>query len=362
MPTVHVSLAHRSYDIAIGHGILAETSARCRGWCGLDEPGSVLVVTDSNLVDSHAATVADGFVSDGWLVGRHVLEPGEPSKSLEAARTMYDSLVELPADRGTLVVAVGGGVVGDAAGFVAATYARGIPLVGVPTTLLAQVDSSVGGKVAVNHPRAKNLIGAFHQPSGVLIDTGTLESLPDRDYRSGLAEVIKYGVILDAEFFDYLEQNVEGLNGRDLDVLGHVVARSCELKAQIVEQDERETTGVRAVLNYGHTFAHAHEALAGYGELLHGEAVAIGMVQASRLAEKLGRIDALTTRRQVTLLEAVGLPVTAPRGPAADEIIDRMLLDKKTAGGRLRFVLPTRMGHVELVEGVDEALVRDVLA
>ena len=253
-------------------------------------------------------------------------------------------------------------MVGDAAGFVAATYARGIRLVGVPTTLLAQVDSSVGGKVAVNHPKAKNLIGAFHQPSGVLIDTSTLESLPERDYRSGLAEVIKYGVILDEEFFDFLEENVAGLNGRDRDLLGQVIARCCELKAKVVEQDERETTGVRAVLNYGHTFAHAHEALAGYGELLHGEAVAIGMVQASRLAETLGRIDSETTRRQVTLLEAVGLPVTAPEGPTTDEIIDRMMLDKKTTGGRLRFVLPTRMGHVELVDEVDEALVRDVLA
>jgi len=277
MPDVHVSLADRSYDIVIGHGLLAGTSTRCRDWCGLAAPGSALVVTDSNLADSHAATVTAGFEADGWLLGRHVLEPGEPSKSLAAAEAMYDSLVALPADRGTLVVAVGGGVVGDAAGFVAATYARGIRFVQVPTTLLAQVDSSVGGKVAVNHPRAKNLVGAFHQPAGVLIDTATLETLPERDYRSGLAEVIKYGVILDVEFFGFLEDNVAGLIGRDQDVLGHVIARSCELKAVVVEQDERETTGVRAVLNYGHTFAHAHEALAGYGELLHGEAVSIGM-------------------------------------------------------------------------------------
>ena len=222
MPNVHVSLAHRSYDIAIGHGLLAETSTRCHQWCDLAEPGSALVVTDTNLADSHAATVTAGFLSDGWLVGRHVLEPGETSKSLAAAQAMYDALVALPADRGTVLVAVGGGVVGDCAGFVAATYARGIRFVQVPTTLLAQVDSSVGGKVAVNHPRAKNLIGAFHQPSGVLIDTATLETLPERDYRSGLAEVIKYGVILDAEFFDYLEQHVEGLGERDLEVLAHV--------------------------------------------------------------------------------------------------------------------------------------------
>ena len=362
MPNVHVSLAHRSYDIQIGRELLAATAARCRDWCRLDTPGSALVVTDNNLADSHAATVLDSFQTDGWLVGRHVLEPGETSKSLAVTESMYDSLVELPADRETLVVAVGGGGVGDVAGFVAATYARGIRFVQVPTTLLAQVDSSVGGKVAVNHPRAKNLIGAFHQPAGVLVDTTTLESLPERDYRSGLAEVIKYGVILDADFFDHLEDNVAGLCDRNLDLLESVIARSCQLKAKIVEQDERETTGVRAVLNYGHTFAHAHEALAGYGELLHGEAVSIGMVQASRLAERLGRIDEDTTRRQVKLLEAVGLPVCAPKGPTIDELMARMRLDKKTAGGKLRFVLPTRMGHVELVDGVDEKYVREVLA
>ena len=361
MPNVHVSLAHRSYDIAIGHGLLAETSARCLEWCGLDAPGSALVVTDAHLADSHAATVAAGFEADGWLMNRHVLEPGEPSKSLASAESMFDSLVALPADRGTLVVAVGGGVVGDAAGFVAATYARGIRFVQVPTTLLAQVDSSVGGKVAVNHPRAKNLIGAFHQPAGVLIDTATLETLPERDYRSGLAEVIKYGVILDAEFFDYLEQHAEGLDGRDREVLAHVIARSCELKAEVVEQDERETTGVRAVLNYGHTFAHAYEALAGYGELLHGEAVAIGMIQASRLAEQLGRIDSATTDRQVRLLEQLGLPVSPPTEHDTGDILARMRLDKKTTGGRLRFVLPSRMGHVELVDDVPEELVRELI-
>ena len=231
----------------------------------------------------------------------------------------------------------------------------------MPTTLLAQVDSSVGGKVAVNHPQAKNLIGAFHQPSGVLIDTATLETLPERDYRSGLAEVIKYGVILDEEFFGYLEEHVEDLNQRDPEVLADVVTRCCQLKACVVEQDERETTGLRAVLNYGHTFAHAHEALAGYGELLHGEAVSIGMIQASRLAERLDRIEAEVTDRQVGLLTAVGLPVTPPEGPGTDEMLARMKLDKKTTAGQLRFVLPSRMGHVELVEGVPEEVVRQLV-
>ena len=361
MPNVHVSLAHRSYDIQIGRELLAATATRCRDWCRLDTPGSALVVTDNNLADSHAATVLDSFQTDGWLVGRHVLEPGETSKTLAVTESMYGSLVKLPADRETLVVAVGGGVVGDVAGFVAATYARGIRFVQVPTTLLAQVDSSVGGKVAVNHPEAKNLVGAFHQPAGVLIDIATLETLPERDYRSGLAEVVKYGVILDAEFFEYLEQHVEGLGERDFDVLAHVIARSCELKAEVVGQDEHETTGVRAVLNYGHTFAHAYEALAGYGKLLHGEAVAIGMIQASRLAQQLGRIDSQTTDRQVRLLEQLGLPVTAPTEHNTDDILGRMRLDKKTTGGQLRFVLPSRMGHVELVDDVPEELVRELI-
>jgi 3-dehydroquinate synthase len=253
--------------------------------------------------------------------------------------------------------------VGDTAGFAAATYARGIPFVQVPTTLLAQVDSSVGGKVGVNHSRGKNLIGAFHQPLGVFIDTLTLTTLPERDYRSGLAEVIKYGVSLDGEFFAYLEANVDGLNGRAPDVLRHVIARSCQLKAGVVEQDELEITGLRALLNYGHTFAHAYEALWGYGTLLHGEAVAIGMVHASRLAERLGRIDAAVTQRQARLLHAVRLPTDIPTGPFdVDDVLDRMRLDKKSIDGKLRFVLPTSIGHVELVDSVSEPAVRSLLA
>ena len=279
---------------------------------------------------------------------------GEQSKSYEQAQQLYDHLVDMSADRRTIIVAVGGGVTGDLAGFVAATYARGLRFVQVPTTLLSMVDSSVGGKTGINHPRGKNLIGAFHQPIGVLIDITTLTTLPDREYRSGLAEVVKYGVILDADFFDYLEQNLSGLNTRDAEVLRHVVARSCELKADVVRQDEFETTGLRAVLNYGHTFGHAFEALSGYGSLLHGEAVSIGMVCASRLAESLGRITARDTERQVALLKALKLPVDVPgdlRQRHAD-ILQCMMLDKKTEGRELRFVLPSKIGHVEIVKGV----------
>jgi 3-dehydroquinate synthase len=254
-------------------------------------------------------------------------------------------------------------VVGDAAGFAAATYARGIPFVQVPTTVLAQVDSSVGGKVGINHSQGKNLIGAFYQPLGVFIDTATVNTLPDRDYRSGLAEIVKYGVILDSEFFAYLETNVDGLNQRDPKVLRYVITRSCRLKADVVEQDEREVSGLRAVLNYGHTFAHAYEALCGYGTLQHGEAVAIGMLNASRLAECCGLVSNEITQRQNSLLSGLGLPTHLPATARleVDQVIERMQLDKKTVAGQLRFVLPTALGHVELKSDVPEADVRNVL-
>lgn len=365
--TVHVSLGDRSYDIEIVSGELPLFADRLTEWLARRKLASaagrpVLVVTDGHVCDTHAAVVGSGLHQAGFKLEIAVLEPGESTKSLAAASSLYDKLVEMHADRHTVVVAVGGGVVGDLAGFVAATYARGIPFVQVPTTLLAQVDSSVGGKVGINHAQGKNLIGAFHQPLGVYLDTATLETLPVRDYRSGLAEVVKYGVILDADFFHWLEANIAGLNERTGHVLRQVVSRSCRLKADVVEQDEFERTGLRAVLNYGHTFAHAFEALAGYGELLHGEAVAIGMIYASRLAETLGRIDAATTARQVALLEAVGLPTRLPDSMSLQpqDVIDRMRLDKKTVGGKLRFVLPAHLGHVELVD-VAEADVQAVL-
>ena len=323
-------------------------------------PGKILVVTDRNVSEPYAVTIADSLRKAGWNCETAVLDPGEASKSLAVAKQLYDRLVEMEADRRTVVTAVGGGVVGDAAGFVAATYARGIPFVQVPTSLLAHVDSSVGGKVAVNHPRGKNLIGAFYQPLGVFIDTATIDTLPLRDYRSGLAEVIKYGVILDRAFFDYLEAHVEDLQRRSPDVLRPVIARCCRLKADVVEQDEQETTGLRAALNYGHTFAHAFENLCGYGELLHGEAVAIGMVLAGQLAVRMNRIDEEAVRRQNHLIAAVGLP-TSPPAVDVDDILNRMKLDKKTIAGRLRFILPDRIGHVELVPDVSETDVRAVL-
>ncbi len=287
-----------------------------------------------------------------------VIEAGEQSKDIDTAAGLWEQLLAVGTDRKSVVLAVGGGVIGDLAGFIAATFARGLPFVQVPTTLLAQVDSSVGGKVGINLSGAKNMVGAFWQPAGVLIDTAVLTTLPDREYRAGLAEVVKYGVILDAEFFEYLEQNVGELNDRDAVVLEHVVTRCCRLKADVVEADERETSGVRAVLNYGHTFCHALETVTGYGEYLHGEAVSLGMLCASRLAERLGRVDAAFTARQYNLLTALGLPVDFPDANRG-QLLDAMTHDKKVEHGRLRFVLPTRMGHVELVGDVPE---EDVLA
>lgn len=362
--SVLVELGHRSYRIDIQFRGLDRSAEILSQWPGLAvSPKDLarqrfLIIADAALQVTHAARVFGSLRLAGADVQMAVIPSGETSKSWEQTQRLYDALVNMSADRRTVVVAVGGGVTGDLAGFVAATYARGLRFVQVPTTLLSMVDSSVGGKTGINHPRGKNLIGAFHQPVGVLIDQETLETLPDREYRSGLAEVVKYGVILDAAFLEFLEQNIAGLNDRDPSVLSHVIARSCELKAEVVKQDEFETTGLRAILNYGHTFGHAFEALAGYGELLHGEAVSIGMICASRLAEKLGRITPHDTQRQSNLLSALHLPVAVPDNLISreDDILKCMMLDKKTESGELRFVLPSRLGHVETVRGISSQL------
>jgi 3-dehydroquinate synthase len=365
--TVSVALGPRSYDVVIATGTLDSWGQVLETWCQrhgkpVATGRKALVVSDRH-VAMHAQTATESLHRSGWHTGRVDLEPGEQAKSLPVVSRLYDALVDLKADRRTVVVAVGGGVVGDTAGFAAATYARGIPFVQVPTTLLAHVDSSVGGKVGINHPHGKNLIGAFHQPLGVFIDTATLATLPDRDYRSGLAEVVKYGVIFDQEFFAFLEANIAGLNRREPDILRRIVARSCRLKADVVEQDEFEITGLRALLNYGHTFAHAYEALIGYGELQHGEAVAIGMIHASRLAERIGRIEHSVTERQLALLSDLHLPTRLPATCRleTEAALDRMQLDKKSVGGTIRFVLPTGIGHVDLVDTVPVDDVRAVL-
>ena len=352
---VRVNLAERSYDIEIGAGNLAEAG---RFLTDRAKVTHVVLLTDDHVQKPHAMRVAESLGEQDIEVDVISIEPGEESKSLDVAASLWQGLLELGADRKTVVAAVGGGVVGDLAGFIAATYARGLRFLQVPTSLLAQVDSSVGGKVGINLPEAKNMVGAFLQPLGVLVDTATLATLPANEYRAGLAEVVKYGVILDGEFFQYLEANTAALIQRKDDVLTHVVARCCRLKADVVERDEREESGLRAVLNFGHTFGHAFETLSGYGKLLHGEAVAMGMVCAARLAQRLGRVDAQFTARLAALLQSLDLSVGVPKLDPG-KVVDAMMHDKKVQHGQLHFVLPSRMGHVELVGNVGQ---RNILA
>lgn len=357
METVRVNLGARGYDIAIGASA-AGVGAFARA--ALPKSESALVVHDAN-TGTHAAAVRAELDAHGFRTASTAVPAGETSKCAARLAELYDSLYELAADRRTAVVAVGGGVIGDLAGFAAATYNRGLPLLMVPTTLLSMVDSSVGGKTGINHPKGKNLIGSFHQPAGVWIDLGALGTLPEREFLSGLAEVVKYGVILDAPFFELLEVSAAAVRVREPGALAGVVSRCCRLKADVVERDEYEMTGLRAVLNYGHTFAHAFETLRGYGALLHGEAVSIGMTCAAVLAVRLNLIGPDFVTRQTKLLHALALPTAIPTAWPVDELLAVMRRDKKAVSGRLRFILPTQLGEVKLFDDVPEPLVRDVL-
>jgi len=290
--------------------------------------------------------VAAPLRAAGREVVEIVLPDGEEYKNWESLNLVFDALLAAKCDRKTTLVALGGGVIGDMTGFAAATYMRGVPFVQVPTTLLAQVDSSVGGKTGINHPRGKNMIGAFYQPRAVLADTATLDTLPARELSAGLGEVIKHGAILDAGFFDWIEQNIGKLLARDPDALAHAIARSCEIKADVVRKDEREG-GLRAVLNFGHTFGHAIEAGLGYGNWLHGEAVGCGMVMAADLSQRLGFVDEATVARVRALVEAAGLPVVAP-DLGADRWIELMEVDKKNEGGAIKFILLKPLGGSQI--------------
>lgn len=348
---VHVPLGERAYDIVIAAGAIdrvGELIAERR------RPSRVLVVCDENVRDLWAETLAGALAPvtpEGEQSIFLAVEPGEESKCVEIVDSLWMHLLEAGADRRTIVAALGGGVVGDLAGFAAAGFARGIDFVQVPTSLLAMVDSSVGGKVGVNLPGAKNMVGAFWQPVLVVIDPEVLTTLPEREFAAGMAEVVKYGVIQDAELFARLEAEREAIADKDQSTLSEVIARCCELKAEVVVEDERETTGRRAILNYGHTFAHAFEAGCGYGELLHGEAVSIGMLCASRLAASRGLIDEELTERQSRLLEAFDLPIVVP-DVDGERLLELMQHDKKTEHGRLRFVLPVRLGEVRVFDDV----------
>ena len=340
--TLTVELGDRSYPIIIGRGLLGGAFDFGEHVQGND----CLVVSNDKVAPLYLDKLR------GNLVGRNIdsiaLPDGEAFKTMATMQSILDRLVESGANRDVTLIALGGGVVGDIAGFAAACYMRGVDFVQVPTTLLAQVDSSVGGKTGVNHEQGKNLIGAFHQPRCVLIDTDTLATLADRELRAGLAEVIKYGAICDADFFDWLEANMRRLLDRDPDALAHAIRRSCELKAEVVAEDEREA-GRRAILNFGHTFGHAIERQKGYGEWLHGEAVAAGMV----MAAKLSGIDARDIERLCSLLTAAGLPVAPPDIAAADWM-SAMGMDKKARGRQLRFVLLDAIGSGRVSADYDE--------
>jgi 3-dehydroquinate synthase len=348
--TIIVDLGERSYPIVIGSGLLG-------GGFDLGEHvggGDCLVVSNETVaplyLEKLQACLGDKAVQS------IALPDGEAFKTLETVTSIFDRLVAIAASRDTTVVALGGGVVGDITGFAAACYMRGVAFIQVPTTLLAQVDSSVGGKTGVNHPRGKNLIGAFHQPQIVLIDTDTLSTLPERELRAGLAEVIKHGAIADAEFFAWLEDNMPALLARDPEALAHAVRQSCEIKAAVVAEDEREA-GRRAILNFGHTFGHAIENCLGYGEWLHGEAVAAGMV----MAAELSALAEAETARLRELIANAGLPV-APPDIGAEEMLRTMGRDKKVQGKTLRFVLLRRLGEAYVTSEFDEASLYNICA
>lgn len=348
-----VELGERRYPIRIGAGLLQSD------WTPFLRGRDVLVVSDENVAPLYLAAVER--VLAGHRVARLVLPPGEAEKTLERFGEAIQALAVLRANRDATVVALGGGVVGDLAGFAAACWMRGIAFVQLPTTLLAMVDSSVGGKTAVDLPQGKNLVGAFHQPSAVIADTATLATLPLRELRAGLAEVVKYGAICDAEFFVWIERHVEALLAREPEALTEAVERSCRHKAAIVARDEHEQ-GERALLNFGHTFGHALETAGGYGELLHGEAVAIGMLMAARLSAALGKAPPEDAERLSHLLARLGLPLFPRLDADPQHLLELMQLDKKAVSGKLRLILWRGVGRAEVATGVADADILRILA
>ena len=340
---IKVALGERSYDITLGADILDTIGALCRE---LGLSGTAAVVTNTTIAPLFYDRVRAAMEAAGYRVVPVLLPDGEGHKNSATLNLIYDALVDGSLDRGSFILALGGGVIGDMAGFAAASYLRGIPFVQLPTTLLSQVDSSVGGKTGINHPRGKNLIGAFYQPRAVLIDVATLDSLPEREYLSGLGEIAKYGAVLDGDFFTFLEQNTDLLLFRDKSALIHAVSRSCAIKARVVESDEREG-GVRAVLNYGHTLGHAVETLTGYTRYLHGEAVAIGMVQAARISQHFGFCSEADRDRIESLVKALGLPTELPSFPAR-QYQEALSHDKKVRESGLLFICNLGIGEYRM--------------
>lgn len=353
---VPVHLGDRSYNIHIGAGVLGRLGELCAG-AGLK--GKCLVITDENVGELYTKTVLESLETGGFSTGLATLPAGEQTKCGNQVFELYSRCIEAGLDRHSFIVALGGGVIGDLAGYVAATYLRGIPFVQVPTSLLAMVDSSVGGKTGINLPEGKNLVGAFYQPELVLADLQTLHTLPAREYRAGLAEIVKYGIIYDAPFFQFLEENIEKLpEVGNVELLAKVVGRCCEIKADVVAQDEREG-GLRAILNFGHTAGHALEKVAGYGEYVHGEAVGIGSVFAARASVALAGLTPADCGRIEKMFADLGLPVNAPEYSWTD-LRTALSVDKKTVGGMPRFVLAAEIGTVSIGNEIPEDLMQQI--
>ena len=352
MTELNVELGENSYKIFIGSNILGEVAK----FISTKNFTKTLIVTDSNLI-SKVGELTKNF--SGLEINFDVAEipAGESSKNLQEAEKLFTHAIKFGLDRKSCIVAFGGGVVGDLAGFVAATYLRGVPFIQVPTTLLAQVDSSVGGKTAVNHKLGKNLIGAFYQPKAVFIDIETLKTLPVREIKSGLGEVVKYGVISDEKFFEYLEQNAEKIFELNPEVMNHIIKKSCEIKADVVGKDEKEND-LRRILNFGHTIAHAIEEETNYKKYTHGEAVAVGMIGAALISEKIGWIDSAKVERLKNLISTLGM-VTAAEGCEVDKIFSATFRDKKTVGGKINWVLMKNFGRVEIFSDVPENIVKN---
>lgn len=358
MRKVRVPLGDRSYTILIGPGLLARLGADCRK-LGLGR--RCAIITDDHVAAHFARPTADSLRDAGFDGAVVSFKAGESSKSLRTLSDCHDQLAGQKLERKSFIVALGGGVAGDLAGFVAATYLRGIDFVQVPTTLLAQVDSSVGGKTGVNLKTGKNLVGAFYQPRLVVCDLDTLKTLPDREFRSGFAEIIKYGIIYDARFFAWLEKNLPALLKRDAKALTHAIARSCEIKAAVVGEDEKEG-GLRAILNFGHTIGHAIEAISSYNKFLHGEAISIGQIAAARLSNRLTGLSAPDLERIKNLFQNAGLPVSLKlTRPRREKLLEAMKLDKKVRDGQIKFVLAERIGKARWGVNVPHKLIHEIL-
>ncbi len=356
MEVVNVGLGERSYSIYIDKGLLINCGNRLKN---IKTDKKIFIITNHIINKFYGDTLKNSLKDAGFNIYFTEIPDGEEYKTIKTAVEIYDRLLDIKMERGSALIALGGGVIGDITGFVAATYLRGVPYIQIPTTLLAQVDSSIGGKTAVNHPKGKNLIGAFYQPRGVFIDIDTLKTLPKEEILCGVAEIIKYGIIRDRDFFEYLERNIERLINLNEDVLIHSIKRSCETKADVISKDEMET-GLRAILNFGHTIGHAIESLTGYKKYRHGEAVAIGMVYAARLSLETGLCSDEDYKRVFNLIRVAGLP-TAISGLDADSIIDSLYLDKKVKEEKVRFVLMKKIGSVEIQGDIPNELIRKVL-